>query len=314
MTTEEKARKYDEAVNRARKLKESPDEVSCKFNLKDKDVVCDYIFPELSSEEPENDEKVLDGLISFFREECPYEIVGTGDAEIKVTDIISFLDSLKQKQNIWFRNTKDNKPAISHSVIMMTAHGISEGEWTGDMWLQYWWSSKLKDEEVLLWTECSYLQKTIPDNVRVRNSEDFNEGEWITDGSENLYVSGKSGKSYSVLTADGTRRSIGFDSAWKYHKWTVKDARRGDILVDNADNLPFILGTPAKNGAMLPLCGIVNEFGDFRFLDDWTVEDCIGLFVDVSPAGKEQRKQILDALGNAGYIYDYPNKVIRKAE
>ena len=168
MTPEDKARKYDEAINRARKLKESPEEVSCKFNLKDKDVVCDYIFPELSSEEPENDEKVLDGLISFVGDDYPYENIGKGDAGIKVTDIMSFLDRLKQKQNIWFRNTKESKPAISHSVIMMTAHGISEGEWTGDIWLQYRWSSKLKDEEVLLWTECSSLQKTIPDDVRNR--------------------------------------------------------------------------------------------------------------------------------------------------
>lgn len=210
----------------------------------------------------------------------------------------------KEKQKMWFKNTKDNKPAISHSVIMMTRHGIAEGEWMGDCWLQYRWSSKLKDDEVIFWTEFSSLEKTIPVDASVYQSEDFNEGDWITDGSENLYVSGKSGTAYSVLTVDGTLACITFYSAWKYHKWTVKDARRGDILVDNADGLPFILRRKNKSGALLPYCGIVDNDGAFRFMEDWSAADCNGSFVDVSPADNEQRKRILDALDKAGYTYD----------
>lgn len=34
---------------------------------------------------------------------------------------------------------------------MFTTHGIAEGEWIGSEWVQYRWSCKLKDSDVLYW-------------------------------------------------------------------------------------------------------------------------------------------------------------------
>ncbi len=34
---------------------------------------------------------------------------------------------------------------------MFTTHGIAEGEWVGNEWVQYRWSCKVKDIEVLYW-------------------------------------------------------------------------------------------------------------------------------------------------------------------
>ena len=51
----------------------------------------------------------------------------------------------------WRQNKENNKPAIKHSVLMFTTHGIAEGEWVGNEWVQYRWSCKVKDTEVLYW-------------------------------------------------------------------------------------------------------------------------------------------------------------------
>lgn len=51
----------------------------------------------------------------------------------------------------WRQNKENNKPAIKNSVLMLTTHGIAEGEWVGNEWVQYRWSCKVKDTEVLYW-------------------------------------------------------------------------------------------------------------------------------------------------------------------
>lgn len=34
---------------------------------------------------------------------------------------------------------------------MLTTHGVAEGEWDGQEWVQYRWSCKVKDSDVLYW-------------------------------------------------------------------------------------------------------------------------------------------------------------------
>ena len=51
----------------------------------------------------------------------------------------------------WRLNKENNKPAVNHSVLMLTRHGVAEGEWNGNDWVQYRWSCKVKDSDVLYW-------------------------------------------------------------------------------------------------------------------------------------------------------------------
>lgn len=51
----------------------------------------------------------------------------------------------------WRLNKNDNKPAIKHSILMLTTHGVAEGEWDGNEWIQYRWSAKVKDSDVYYW-------------------------------------------------------------------------------------------------------------------------------------------------------------------
>lgn len=51
----------------------------------------------------------------------------------------------------WRLNKSDNKPTIKHSILMLTTHGVAEGEWDGNEWIQYRWSAKVKDSDVYYW-------------------------------------------------------------------------------------------------------------------------------------------------------------------
>lgn len=59
----------------------------------------------------------------------------------------------------WRLNKENNKPEIKHSVLMLTTHGIAEGEWDGNEWIQYRWSCKNKDAEVLYWIHLEDLSQ-----------------------------------------------------------------------------------------------------------------------------------------------------------
>lgn len=63
----------------------------------------------------------------------------------------------------WQRNTDTNKPTKNHSILIQTTHGIAEGEWNGEKWIQYRWNSLLKDEDVLAWIELSNIE--IPSSI-----------------------------------------------------------------------------------------------------------------------------------------------------
>jgi hypothetical protein len=59
MTPEEKAKRYDEALRRARKLKENPTSVFYEYSPSEGDTIADYIFPELKESEDERIRKAI---------------------------------------------------------------------------------------------------------------------------------------------------------------------------------------------------------------------------------------------------------------
>jgi hypothetical protein len=63
MTPKEKAERYDEALRRARKLKENPTSVFYEWTPSEGDTIADYIFPELKESE---DEKIRKAIHIYF--------------------------------------------------------------------------------------------------------------------------------------------------------------------------------------------------------------------------------------------------------
>ena len=145
MTQEEKAKRYDEAVERAK---------DCLKDGTITNTAIDYIstiFPELKESE---DEKIRKTIIDFVNEygDKFFSTLAKGNA-------IAWLEKQVDCSAQWEKNTADNKPVINHSVLMKTTHGIAEGYFVGSLWFQYRWSSNIKDSDVLYWMELYELEK-----------------------------------------------------------------------------------------------------------------------------------------------------------
>lgn len=139
--------KYKQALEKASKLR-----VQNPFDTVGQMV--EYIFPELAESEDERIRKELIQLISYMH-----------DADHRKKDWLAWLEKQGEHKGLdypnvtgWRKNYKNNKPKVRHSVLMLTTHGVAEGEWLGEEWCQYRWSCKLKDEDVLYWLHLSDLE------------------------------------------------------------------------------------------------------------------------------------------------------------
>ena len=141
MTTEEKAKAYDEALKEAVIAHKDEDR-----HLK---ATLERIFPELKESD---DERIRKALIRFHKSSI--DIDG-----IKGEQILTWLEKQGGYSAMWKKNTVDNKPTLNHSVLIKNIHGIAEGEWNGKEWIQYRWSRTIKDGDVLYWMDLHELEK-----------------------------------------------------------------------------------------------------------------------------------------------------------
>ena len=96
----------------------------------------------------------------------------------------------------------------------------------------------------------------------------------------------------------------------KWHKWTIQDAKDGDVIV-NGSNV-FIFFHCSSTRAM-GYCHI--NLDDRRFYDDKGKNECFGLIDTVfTPASKEQRDLLFQKMKEAGYEWDAEKKELRKIE
>lgn len=93
----------------------------------------------------------------------------------------------------WRQNKENNKPAINHSILMLTTHGIAEGEWDGNEWVQYRWSGKVKDPDVLYWINLEdLLQLEKEGDLSLQQEQPevnfkIEERKWVHDVVDNIF-------------------------------------------------------------------------------------------------------------------------------
>ena len=157
MTNDEKAKAYDMALEAARK--------ELGVDRKEWEVVqrvLHNIFPQLRESE---DERIRKAIIEFIKQGS---ISGSLRSCLGISEeqMIAYLEKQKEQKPIdypylpgWRKNRDNNKPELKRSVLMLTTHGVAEGEWLGEKWCQYRWSCELKDGEVLYWIHLSDLER-----------------------------------------------------------------------------------------------------------------------------------------------------------
>ena len=128
----------------------------------------------------------------------------------------------------------------------------------------------------------------------------FHEGDFIV----GTYCRGK----IIALTDDAylldTGQGIPFSCKDNVHLWTIQDAKDGDVLVDKCGNIGIYQGD--KNIVTWNsycYCG-VNKV----FYDEGSHE------FPCYPATKEQRDTLMEAMTDAGYVWDAENKKLNKIE
>jgi len=163
LSVEEKAKAYDEALEKARQLCAYPTTKPFISNLQD-------LFPELCESKDEKTRKRIIALVNAhgqgiykddmltWLENIPYTI----DHEKREGFHLGYKAALEKQGNSpikWNKNIEDCKPKVNHSVLMKTTHSIAEGEWKGEYWEQYRWAGVVRDSDVLSWMELSDLEK-----------------------------------------------------------------------------------------------------------------------------------------------------------
>lgn len=104
--------------------------------------------------------------------------------------------------------------------------------------------------------------------------------------------------------------------AENWHKWTIQDAKDGDVLCTYECGTPkivFILkGTPKKHYALGYHCYCNIMYPHFESDSE---KGCLSPNdEDVKPATKEQRDTLIKAITDAGYTFDFENKELKKIE
>ena len=138
----------------------------------------------------------------------------------------------------------------------------------------------------------------------------FKVGDWVVENGVNgnpvqiTSFEEDKGVGVKVWFSNGTGTWV--DYLKGYHKWTIEDAKEGDVLfMDNgASNCIFIY--KSFNNGIINKYASYNKFGfeseHYLVLNDGYV----------IPATKEQRDTLIKAMSDAGYTFDFEKKELNK--
>jgi len=98
-------KKYKEAIERARNLKEDPQSVFNEFSPKEGNTICDYIFPELKKSEDERIRKELIDFLEYYR----LNNVLDSKTIFLLTDSVAWLERQGEQEEPQVYETKDGE-------------------------------------------------------------------------------------------------------------------------------------------------------------------------------------------------------------
>jgi len=305
LTIEQKAKAYDEALERARKELHICGSIDCDATRQ-----IFRFFPELKESE---DEKIRKSLLEYLHTlpnhyahngVCAPEWIAWLEEQVPVH--LSHDDEIMIRQLTEYFTTGKGLQNTNDTVV----------EWLTDIKRKLEKQGKQKSIDDLTQQEAMDIavgkcfeqgeQKTT-DKVEPK----FKVRDWVVDknGIVKQILSYKDGV---YRHTDGYSATI-FEDEWRM--WDIiQDAKDGDILVTMDDERPFIYkGCLDSNHPDSPVayCGINSEghfqIGGDKFATWWTDRK-------VQPATKEQCDTLLKAMANAGYTFDFEKKELKKIE
>jgi len=266
LSTEEKARRYDEAIAVAKSNYETIMQMNndCTFAKEGIVNTFHHIFPELK--ETIDGEKIRKTLIENFKwfgDNYPEAKWGK-DNDLLVKNIIAWLEKQGEQEEPTWSEYDD----IHYNKCLSYLESISPRK------------------EDIEWFK-SIRSKWYHSEDQINNVAEpkFHEGDWIVQENIGVYKVIEVCKSwYEVVDNKDKHYSIGFDKEYMCHLWTIKDAKDGDVLVYEEEI--FMIKSYALWNKIVYHCwyggGILHIHSIYDYLER---ED----FDKVHPATKEQR-------------------------
>ena len=323
MTEKEKAKAYDEALERAKKLHD-------KIDIKE-------IFPELNESE---DERIKKAIIEFFESEDD----DTTYSLVRKKDIIDWLEK-QGKEEYGLKSFKDEdvRKFMQYIEKQAKAYEFNLPNRSYDIYafakdLLVWLEKQSEQEssqinervwlylisDVLTWKDgigqylddprvqelakrlCKeYAQKLYNPSNTGKNEPKFKVGDWVVNKfGDSWHIDSLDKKNYQVSDGKGNYNYFPISKQDEMHLWTIQDAKDGDVLAAHECYVVFkeIDGLNIKCHCTYHYLGLNPSF----YIDTLQNKDAF------LPATKEQRDTLMKAMNDAGYEWDTEKKELKK--
>ena len=322
MTQEEKARRYDEAIERAKKINRE----HSKKGFKPSDDVM-YIFPELKESEDGMIRKwIIDDLRfninneplnnSEYKKKAEKAIAWLEKQDKKVEPIESFNSEFERQIshiiastiNKEYEYTEAFVKYVSNTLLNYAKHEIEkQGEQKQDVCAQI----NLNPSEYIndMGGNGCYLKNTTQNPVEWFEPK-FHDGDWVTDDNgETVFHIIIDKNMYQLETIGGTSCHFSYECIEKkFRLWTIQDVKDGDVLTNGEIILIFKqFEEPAYRQHIIAYVGL-DISGNIQVTDGYWK-----LGIDkASPATKEQCDLLFQKMHETGYEWDAEKKELKK--
>ena len=266
------------------------------------------------------DERVRKEIIETFK------ILGDGKipVDINYADIFTWLEKQGKKETLCDKCRKEHpshscqditalgrcavehkqKPAdkvesMKHSYITTNSEFF---QWIYDR-LKYVYNENPNVDYMLSLKERIEDMQKFADKIEPK----FKVGDWIIDNKNRVGIIVKILDEHYIISFDGREVQISFEWEGKlFRKWTIQDAKDGDVLVASDDSI-FIYAGSTNTYAQFYIA--LSKYGDFNTKSgNWEDKNC------VKPATKEQRDALMKAMADAGWEFDFEKKKLSKID
>ena len=282
LTTEQKAQRYDETIEKLRDFYRDYDTVSCLIDVKEELA---NRFPELAVSD---DEKIRKSLLDYLYT-LPNHFSHNGGL---VTDWIAWLE----KQGEKFDDINAKRMFIK--ALERVEEQNNKGYKLTDCDKNSWW------EDFKTYASC-----TVEQNPADKAESKFHEGDWVVYNNDICQIVKREEGCNKLVTVFGIEKELVNERNLSTARlWTIQDAKDGDVLAFKDGTSGILLYKECtENFGVLSYCRIVRN----SFIDK--EESGWGLTL-LSPATKEQRDALMKAMTDAGYEFDFDKKELKEID
>ena len=309
MAQEEKAKRYDEAIEKLRSLHDDYDTVSTLIDIKEE---LEHIFPELKETK---DERIRKEILEYFQQFENEELRGVnisdwiawlekqGDVDKK---IIQYREYLVSETERWHKAESDKtrsaigkQDCIGHTNAFISARSEFEKFFNWDTLIEKQGVQKPTDKvEPKFKIEKDKWYICIQDLLDNYANKAFYKGDTYLSTQDGSLMPSNSNVPFEVVCPDTYFRD-----------WTIQDAKDGDVLMSKYGK-PFIYNGNLDSFHIGSYCGITTG-GSFNVATEkchWTENE------NIHPATKEQSDLLFQKMHEAGYEWDDEKKEPKKVE